>query len=327
MMRIARGLILVAFTILALTQGYRWVYAESPADREVAEIRITGNAIRSTQDILSQMGTRPGKKYSITLMQEDVGRLYQKGWFNPRSIHVDTNIRADGKVIVFVSVQELSNFVQEIIYRGADHMGRDELDKLTKLKRGEPMSPHRNKEGRLAILRHYQEKSRYWASVKIVEGNKETDQRVVFDIAEGPVVRIHSIDVKFFGPHESSISAARLKTQLNSGSAFLGVLGGNFNEIGLDMDVLKLEEYYHALGYLKARVERELIFSKDLRDVDVVFHIEEGERHRIELFEIRPNKPTRDPKQLMEWTDVRPGVYYSAKTFRATKPAYRTSSA
>jgi outer membrane protein assembly complex protein YaeT len=314
MMWIARRLVLPLLTLLALTQSPGRVYADNPEGREIQEVNVQGNVLHPQQEIFSKMSTRKGKAFQKKVIQEDVNRLAETGWFISGGIEVDTVDMQDGKVIVYVRVKELENVVEEIVYLGADHLSRDELDKMTKLKRGERMSPSKNQAARLEILRHYKEKFRYWATVKILEGTRQTDRRVVFDVAEGPIVRIKNIRIEFLGPHESGISEGRLKFTITSSSTLLGVMFGTFAEQMVEMDVQKLKEYYHTLGYLGARVERELIFSEDLRSVDVVFHIEEGPHYRIELFDIQPNKTTRDPEQLKVWTDARPGEYYNGMT-------------
>ena len=89
----------------------------------------------------------------------------------------------------------------------------------------------------------------------------------------------------------------------------MGLIGGEFNAVQLDSDVAKLAEYYHNIGFLDARVQRELIWSNDHRNVNIVFHIEEGARYKINKLLIDGNK-TQTSWTLMNYCDVRPDEYY-----------------
>jgi outer membrane protein assembly factor BamA len=303
----AKAAMLAVAMVLATVADAR---AESPSGKEIAEVVVQGNRLRSTQEILAKVMSRPGQKYSEVTATEDVGRLISQGWFPPSGVQLSTKEREDGKVIVYVSVSELPNTVEEIVYRGAQHLSKDELDKLTGLKRGAPMSPASNQAARQNILRKYQENGRQWASVHLREGGRLEDRRVVFDIAEGPSGKISSIDIEFFGPVSGDISAGRLRTQLQSSRSYLGTLiGGEFNPVLIEMDIVKLSDYYHHLGYLDARVQRELIWSDDHRSVKVIFHIEEGKRYKVGKVQVDGNK-THKEEELLGFTDLREGDYF-----------------
>jgi len=284
--------------------------AEPPTGKDIAEVLIHGNRIRSTQEIQAKMRTRVGQKYSEVTAQEDVERLLAQGWFPPTGVQLATQERNDGKLMVVISIIELPSTVQEIIYRGADHLKDDELEKLTGLKKGAPMSPALNHAARQSIQRKYQEMGRPWAGVQLTEGGKLEDKRVVFDIAEGPPGKIKSIQFKFFGPTSGDVSEGRLRTQITSSTAKLATLiGGEYNVGQIELDIGKIAEYYHNLGYLEARVQRELIWDDDHRGVTVIFHIEEGKRFTVNKVQIDGNK-AHPETQLLAYTDLRSGDYY-----------------
>ena len=317
MIRMPRGTIGWRLALVALLVSASRIFAEPPAGKEIAEVIVQGNHLRTTDQILSRMNTKPGKRYSDTTAQEDVGRLLAEGWFPTNGVQVAIQDRPDGKIAVIVSVTELPSTVQEILYRGADHISKSELEKLTSLKRGMPMSPAFNQNARLSILRKYQEQGRYWATVHLTEGTKLQDSRVVFDIAEGPKVKISSIDFKFFGTVSGDTSTGRLRTQITSSRAYLGVLiGGDFNPMMLDADIVKLGEYYHNLGYLEARIQRELQWSNDNRSVTLIFHIEEGSRYKVGKVQIDGNKVHGEVK-LLGYTDLRAGDTYDKYVVQA----------
>src|SRR5271166_3434547 len=115
------------------------VCGDYPAGKEIAEVIIQGNRIHTREQIFAQIDTKTGDKYDPKTALEDVNRLLALGWFPASGIGVSTQIREDGKVIVYFNVQELQNTIKEIVYRGAAHLSKDELDKQTNLKTGMPM--------------------------------------------------------------------------------------------------------------------------------------------------------------------------------------------
>ena len=295
--------------LLALAALVTQATADPPAGKEIAEVVVQGNRLRSTKEILAKMNTRPGQRYSEVVAQEDVGRLLSQGWFPTSGVQLSTQDRPDGKVTVILTVRELPSTVQEIIYRGVDHISKDEREKLTGLKRGAPMSPAFNQSARQSLIRKYHEMGRYWSTVDLVEGNRIEDTRVVFNVVEGPVVKVGSIKFQFFGPTSGDVSTGRLRTQIQSSSAILGMISGDYNPVQVELDIVKLAEYYHNLGYLDARVDRELIWSDDHRSVTVVFHIEEGQRYKVAKVQIDGNK-VHDEFKLLGYTDLRNGDVY-----------------
>ena len=290
--------------------------AEPPTGKEIAEVVIQGCQIHSKEQILSRMDTKPGKSYSETTVQEDVNRFLKEGWFAPNEVKVSIRNRADGKITVVLSVVELPSTIKNIIYRGADHLGKEEIERLTGLKRGQPMNPAINQAARNAIMRAYLEKGRYWTSVNLVSGNRKEDHDVFFDIAEGPTVKVGKVFFESFGNVSGDTTTARLRTQIQSAPALLGMIGGEFNSVQVDTDVAKLREYYHNIGYLDARVQRELIWSGDHRMVSVVFHVEEGNRYKVQKLLISGNR-TQNNWTLMSYCDVQSGEYYDKITIQA----------
>src|SRR5205814_7917385 len=118
----------------------------------------------------------------------------------------------ENKVKVYFLVTEFTVAIQEIVYNGAKHLKPDELETLTGLRKGAPLNPLANRMAVNAIRRRYEEMGRLFAGVELVEGDKPGDTRVVFNITEGPVVRVSS--VSFVG--NTFLSGARLYTQIDS---------------------------------------------------------------------------------------------------------------
>ncbi|MBY0460860.1 MAG: hypothetical protein K2V38_26370, partial [Gemmataceae bacterium] len=275
--RRSRHWFVAAALVLTLIVGGRGLLraADNPQGKVIADIQTAGNRKCTTQQILNIMHSRAGRPYDQSTMQEDVRRLQSTRWFIPESISVVTTNETDGRITVTVVVSELPSTIQDIVYRGAQHISGDTLRTLTGLRRGDAMNPYANETARAAILRKYQEDGRYYATVELAEGGKPTDSRVVFDIVEGPEVKVR--DVEFVG--NFGATSGRLKTQLVTKRQF--VFGGRFNPHTLDADLKALTDYYHALGYLAVQIKHEVRHSPDMRHVTIAYHIVEGLQYQV----------------------------------------------
>jgi outer membrane protein assembly complex protein YaeT len=269
----------------------------------VEDVVPQGNRLTSSQKIISLIKTRPGSEYLQETVAEDVRKLYETKLFaNIRPIVERTG---ENKVKVYFYVTEFTSTIQEVVYNGAKHLKPDELETLTGLRKGAPLNPIANRMAVNAIQHRYEEMGRLFAGVELVEGGKPGDTRVVFNITEGPVVRVSGID--FVG--NTFVSGARLNTQIDSSRQFLGLFGGRFDPRMADHDVTKLEEYYKRYGYQDVHVSREFQWDTDFKHVRLVFHIREGPRYRVTLAQVEGNKILNEDL-LLSQARVHAGDFY-----------------
>lgn len=270
----------------------------------VADIVPLGLQRVSTARVMTLIKTRVGDELNRNLLQEDVRRLYGTRSF--ANIQVREQRNREGNVVLYFQFQEMANLIEEIVYEGAKHFNAEDLNAVTGLQKGGPMNPLANLQGCQKIQQHYQDKNRVLATVTLVEGGKETDKRVVFNITEGPVARISSI--KFEG-NSSFVSSARLHTLVQCSSRFLGLpLGGKYIPAMVDNDIQKLEEYYRGWGFHDVKVSRELQWSSDQRTVKLIFHIHEGRRYQVNSVDVVGNS-TESHDSLLKLVEVKPGDF------------------
>lgn len=283
--------------------------AQSPADKVyvadvIPQFIPQGSQNVPTQRIMSLIQTKPGAEYKADVVHEDVRKLLDTKLF--ADIRVVTQRTQDNKIIVYFQLKELPGVVREILYLGANHLKKDDLEATTGLKVGVPLNPWATQRARQAILAKYQEKGRLSASVDILEGDKVGDTRIVFSITEGPVAKVGAID--FVGNH--FVTGARLRTQINSSRSLLGI-GGDFNPMMADNDVTKLEEYYRHNGYHDVQVRRELQWDAAQRYVHLIFHINEGPRYKVAGVDIVGVPPQKRQELMPLVSSVKPGEVYN----------------
>src|SRR5207249_4138098 len=169
-----------------------------------------------------------------------------------------------------------------------------DLDNVVNLRKGGAMSPPQNRLAVQEIIRYYHDKGRLAAQCFLEEGDKMTDSRVVFNITEGGVSRVSSIE--FEGHH--FVSGARLKTQVHTSEQFLHFLGGTYNPGMTDADVGELKKYYQSFGFHDVQVARELVWDSNLKDVKVIFHINEGQQYRVADVSLHGNSYVKEDELL-----------------------------
>jgi outer membrane protein insertion porin family len=283
--------------------------APRPDGKIIAEVLTRGNrpdggTLVPPERILSVMRSRPGTTYSRQTIEEDLQRLRDLRLFS--DIRIDYQITPDDRVRLSVAVAELAGIVQDVQYRNVGHISRDELEKLSGIKVGSPMNPTANKLAAQAILKHLQENGRLWATVELLEGDKFSDSRVIFNISEGPAVKIANL--RFTG--NSFVSSERLRTQISSSRTLAGIIGGDYSPQLLEFDRQRLEEYYRALGFQDVQVNRTIDgWSEDKRWVWITFHIHEGPRYVVKKVQVEGNKSFSEDK-LLSFAKLREGDVY-----------------
>jgi outer membrane protein assembly complex protein YaeT len=299
--------IMLLLGILALLLAVQQAFAQQGTPNRVliANVYIVGNKKIENDKVMAYIYSKPGSEYSYARVQDDVSRLAQAHIF--KYIRVKTDPTTDGRMNVYFEVQEHPNVVKEVVYKHAKHVNLKELEELTRVQRGMPLDKTLNQIACYEIQEHLRKEGYLLANVTLEEGYDESHERVVFNITEGAKLRVRSVD--FVGQNELA-SAERLRTQTDTSRAFLGAFGGTYNPAMVDSDVLKLEEYYRANGYLNAHVSREIKLSDDLHFVDIVFHIHEGTRFRVQEWTIEGNKkiPT---EHLATIVTLKKGDYYN----------------
>jgi outer membrane protein assembly complex protein YaeT len=278
----------------------------------VADVVIVGNRSVSTDRVMREVHTRTGQPYAAQGVQDDINRLAATHLF--KHLAVRTQTTTDGRIIVIYEVQEHPNIVRDVVFKHAKHLTDDELMTMTRIRKGMPLDKTLNQLAVYEIQDALKKKGRYFANVTLEEGNDESHARVVFNITEGPVVRVRS--TSFTG--NQFAWSDRLRTQIDTSRALALSIGGTFNPQMVDEDVHKLEEYFRTNGYLNVRVSRELSFSDDFQFVDIVFHIQEGQQFRVKDVTV-DGKVSEPLDQIRTIPQTKAGETYDEKAIEKDK--------
>ncbi|MCA9134308.1 MAG: hypothetical protein KDA45_14165 [Planctomycetales bacterium] len=272
----------------------------------VKGIQIVGNQSVSQHKILSHMQTRQDRVFDEKQLWSDIHELYRTDLF--RKITPLVSDQEDG-VIVKLQILEQPT-ITEVIFHGNTRLNDGMLKKHAGIEVGDPANPFSVDMARQRLLDLYREKGMNQAAIEVAEGNRAGDRRAYFEIAEGPVERIWSIN--FVG--NAVFSSSVLKTKIKSRDARMGVTtyAGNIaNQIQIEDDRRLLEGFYRSLGFFKARIDLRVSYYGSGDFLDLTFVIDEGPQFRVGNVSIVGNKffPT---ELLMAQLELKSGEPFKA---------------
>lgn len=252
--------------------GIRNATAEQSTKPEkviISEVIISGNHQMSTAQIKSHLHTQPSKVYNPAIVDDDVRELYKTGQFSS----ITTWLLPDGidRVKIYFGVREMPNIVQKVTFLGAKHIKVDELQNVTGVRPSTPLNPNLNRLGCEKIIYKYAEQCRWLADCQLIKGGDMADTEVVYQITEGPKVKVR--DIRFTG--NTFASAARLGQKVP-----FPVGGSTYNRKTAEEAINTLCTYYRDFGYRDVRIHLEVKRESASDEVTLIYHIREGRRYR-----------------------------------------------
>jgi outer membrane protein insertion porin family len=247
--------------------------AQAPPDHAiVADVVISGAQRIPAETIRSMLKTRAEAEYFPDVLEQDMRALYATG--NYSNVQCDRHVGDGGKVTVFFFVREAPR-VERVMFNGARHLKDRELEELTGIREGGPNNPTVNRRACEAIVRKLNEQGRPFARCQLVSGGSPNERDVIFNVDEGPRVKIGTI--RFVG--NATVEEAKLASALRDRQH----LGAGMTPYSPEA----LEAYYHQLGYRDAGAGWQIAYLADGKTVDLTYHIHEGNLTTISPEEVR----------------------------------------
>lgn len=278
----------------------------APAPRKVLveDVRIQGNVQIPPHRIIPYIKTRAGQDYNEDAIQEDLKNLYATKLF--ANVNASKQFTPSGNVVVYFSVVETPSKIDKIEYRGGGHLKIKDLESITNLKRGQPLNPIINRRACQEIVRRLNEDGRPLAVCELLSGDKPGDTEVIFNISEGPKVKIKAIE---FRGNDTFVSSGVLRTHVDSSVAILWLFGGKLNQAMADHDAIKLEEYYRSYGFVDCHVSREVELSPDNKYATLVYHVHEGPRYKVQNVQVAGNFKAFSSEELNRIPRIKADAY------------------
>ena len=278
--------------------------ADAPVGGDVvAEVRVRGNARLTAGAVLVDVKTRVGDAYDDAIVRADQQRLLSTGRFE--SVLVQ-KLETDAGVIVTFVVRERP-IVANLTFRGNKAFTVAELSKELTFGAGSPLQRYAVEQGRARLLEKYRESGFYFAQVEYDAKAFTENEEAVYEIVEGPRVRIKKIRIE----GNEYFSRWRLRQGINTRARIWPIIPGYMNAEEMERDVHSIRNLYIQEGFLDVEVDRKLDFSDDKKSVRLTFVVREGPRYRIDRIVFEGSRLLSD-EDLQRRLKLAAGDFYTA---------------
>lgn len=302
--------LLVAFALILAALQADPANAQAPkgqAEREIAEVRIEGNSSITSEQIRGKIKSRSGRPLDQATTEADLRALEGTKWFSDVQMLLDE--APGGKVVLVIRVVEMPVLtdVQFIgLNQGMGHVKLKDIEEATQLKKGGRADSVKAQMAVHQIQTLYEEKGYEKATVRLLEGGKVGDRKVVIEIFEGPKFKIGSID--FIG--NAFVDDGVLSTKIESRKGYFGLLGVKRQKDGLENDRRALIKYYQDNGFFDIRVSATTKPGAEFGQEAITFTISEGAQYKVRKVTIEGNKQLTEAK-LREGIVLKPGMPFN----------------
>ena len=249
--------------------------AQARAEGEAVQVvRIEGLKTLGERFVRSRLQTAVGAPLSESVLDQDVGRLYQTGYF--AGVTVRREAAAGGWLLVFELVE--NPLVVETVFRGNRSLSDGKLKGLVRSWVEEREARYVSKADMdldvKAVTAAYREKAYLFARVQALLEPAEGGERLVFAVEEETPVPVRKI--RFTGNKAFSARKLRKESPVLTQKKLWFFRPGSLDLEVLDGDVQRVQDYYRSHGWLDAVVKVSQQVDVKRQRTEITFEVEEA---------------------------------------------------
>ncbi|MHC5004923.1 MAG: outer membrane protein assembly factor BamA [Planctomycetota bacterium] len=293
-------------------------------DRPIAEIRLEGLQRVSEQTVRNQIRAAVGDPYDATVIRDDIRRINRLGEF--RSVEASAVQRDDGTLTLVYRLEEQA-IINEVQVVGNKLISDQDLRGVVRQFPGLARDDYLIENAKQAMIELYRQRGHYLATVSVNQLQLEQNGVLLFEVLEGPRVRIRAVEFEGNG----SFPDDRLMSEIKTRPAISFIRKGVLDEDVLVADLGALDRFYKSRGYLDVRVDRRIELSPDSREAKVTFLLDEGRQFTLRSVTVEPlfgDEPLQvfAPEQITALLEIRPGDIFRQdlvdRSVRSVREAY-----
>jgi len=304
----------------------------------LTDIRVDGNKRYSTKKLLKKVTSKIGEpldEYKLFRDAQEMQKTYEKAGYQQTKVEtVIVPNEALGRAVVTFEVKESPKVkVVDVEFVGAQAFSQRKLRKTIKTRRNWMFS-WLTGSGKLKEEQFQEDKEKlkefYWNEgyidfeIKEVKFERRTPTRMAirFVIYEGKQYKVGSVEfkdnTKFTAEQirQGAVILGRaVRPRMLEGEVFRPKVPPKDTRPSLEKDIEAIQDFYGAQGYIgkgaddRVRVAAVKNPNVERGTMDLVYHIEEGEKSYIEKIEIKGNTKTKD-KVIRRELAVSPGEVF-----------------
>jgi outer membrane protein insertion porin family len=197
----------------------------TPASLTVDDVKIEGNRLVPTEDIMGVVKTKPGDKFDREMVMQDLKAINGMGYFDDRNMQVLPEMSGStGGVLLKIRVQENAPITQ-FAFQGNKVLSTEEIEKLFSEQLGRPQNLNSLSSAIDKVEQAYHEKG--YVLARVTDVKDDPDGSVGLNINEGTIDKIEIV-----GNKKTKDFIVRNAIKLKSGDVY--------NERQLTADLRKL---------------------------------------------------------------------------------------
>ncbi len=245
---------------------------------KIDRIELKGLKKVEKEAVLEKIGSKPEMVLDNYLLKKDLEKIYSMKYFDEVSAEHEV---VAGKNVLILKMKE-KPIITKISFEGNDGLADDDLKGQVKTKVFSILDATSVKNDVQALLKHYEEKGYFLASVDFQE-KKINDENIelIFNIKEFDKVKVKKISFLGNKAFKDEEIKSILQTQEDSLFSFMSG-SGNFKEINFQNDIERLKYFYRMKGYLQINVGTpEITVSEDKKWVFITMKLTEGPQFTV----------------------------------------------
>jgi outer membrane protein insertion porin family len=297
--------------LVALLCGISTVRAQ-PSGPVISQILIKGNQRVEADAIKIHISSQTGQPLDPTVVDQDVKAIYKMGFFD----HVSADVEHQGGAAVLTFIVQERPLITDVRYGGMKEIkpNDEKVINAVKLHGGSILDPTRVQASIQGLQQIYQDKGYLDAKVTFRTVRRANNTAIgVFDVKEGPLVHIASVD--FQG--NKSISSRELRTVVATRPHNLLSFifdTGILDQKKLQDDVDRLTADYYNRGYLNVHVSEPTV-TRVGNTLKVVFLIDEGPVFHVTTVDVTGDLKV-PKKDLLSKLTVKPGGIFAGESMQ-----------
>lgn len=304
-----KGCGVVALTTLS-SVNFLFAAENEEIIRKINYVYSGNDTIINRSVVESRVQLKVDDVFDPKLANASIHALYDSGWFDNVQVRTDAFEGGNGVEVSFLL--ETRTKLGDIRYEGNQHIKSKYLSKKIESNSGGAISIETLNADKAKLLDYYESKG--YPDARIDYEIKECDESgrsdVVFNIQEGPKLRISKIKIENIGDLKEDDLLKILNTKTWNLFSIFTKKGIFRNRIWED-DISRLKVAFKNQGYLDVEIaDEDIVFTKKGKDVVIVIHAVPGEKYRVGKVQIVGNK-LHSLEEIERFFNIKTGDVFS----------------
>lgn len=271
----------------------------------VEKITVRGNSRISAEAIEFKIKNKVGNHLNEEILRDDIKNIFDLGYFD--NIVVYKN--ASNKGIELIYDLKEKPIIRNIVFEGNSDVSESDLKEAIDVKSYTVLNISNIKKAKEAILKLYEEKGYYLATVTEeltpAEADEDIDEAtdfldLKFKILENDKIKVKKITLLGNKQiHDDEIKAFLDTREESPFSFFTG--SGSYRESTVEIDKEKIAFYYGTKGFPHIRVSGPITsITPDKKWIYITYKIEEGDKYKLGDIDFKTNDILYTEEELRE---------------------------